>query len=268
MISNSYIMEEKIKEISKKIQERTKEQIENQDNLYSFLRKNGLIKQLGEGIDKLTYFDWKKDSGLIDVGCESTVPMLYLATKVEISFEKIDEYKDNYNKLYEEQFKKVVKVMQDQIEQFIAWGDDMLDPVETIEKMREWKCREFYGLFNGGFYRIDLNESIETMKGDGYDLPFVLLVSPDILIPQLSEDIKTVFTSPNFENYKHEKGYCLISTSIGKDEHKFKTFELYEGYSFVFEPITHNLQKMIDFLFVWSGRLMIHYPNAILFVKN
>jgi len=134
-----------------------------QPTLWNFFNENGLVRNIGEGIDKLTYFDWKKpdasqmSSSIHDANVisprfgETTVGLLYLACKIQISKQDVDKFKNNQftgGNLIRETIQRTIPVMVNQVDQFLAWGDEMRSPVKAFDPFRG--SGEFTGIFNGG----------------------------------------------------------------------------------------------------------------------
>jgi len=148
--------------LSRTIERYVKEFVLVQPTLYNFFQTNGLVRNIGEGIDKLTYFDWKQPEGaqmattihdanvIVPRLGETTVGLLYLAYNVQISENDIDKFKNNQwigGNLIQETVNRTIPVMINQVDQFLAWGDEMKDEV----KLDPFSGKgEFFGIFNGG----------------------------------------------------------------------------------------------------------------------
>lgn len=150
-------------QMSKTIEKYIWEFVIVQPTLYNFFRTNGLIRNIGEGVDKLTYFDWKKPEGaqmsssihdanvIVPRFGETTVGLLYLACKIQISKQDADKFKNGQwtsGNLVQETIQRTMPVVTNQVDQFLAWGDEMRNPVKAIDPFRG--TGEFTGIFNGG----------------------------------------------------------------------------------------------------------------------
>ena len=94
-------------QLSKTVEKYVWEFVLTQPTLWNFFNTNGLVRNIGEGIDKLTYFDWKQPEGaqmsssihdanvIVPRLGETTVGLLYLACKIQISLQDIDKFKNN-----------------------------------------------------------------------------------------------------------------------------------------------------------------------------
>jgi len=148
--------------LSKRIRNYVKEFILVQPSLWNFFNQNGLIRNIGPGQDKETYFDWKKPEGAQMAGSihdanvisprfgETTIGLLYLVCKVQISKQDVDKFKKNQfigGDLIKQTVQRTIPVMLNQVDQFIAWGDEMKDEVDLDLFSGSG---EFTGIFNGG----------------------------------------------------------------------------------------------------------------------
>jgi hypothetical protein len=145
------------------IQNYVKSFITVEPSLYDFFQTNGLIRQLPLGQDKLRYFtEEKPDGGQMSTSIhntnvitpeykEATVGQLYIAGKARISLQEALKFKSNQHiggDLMKRTITSALRVIKDQVDQFLAYGDDMKNPVSAIDP---FKGRgEFLGIFNGG----------------------------------------------------------------------------------------------------------------------
>jgi len=188
-------------QLSKTIERYIWEFVLVQPTLWNFFNQNGLVRNIGEGIDKLTYFDWKKpdkaqmSSSIHDANVivprfgETTVGLLYLACKIQLSKQDVDKFKNNQftnGNLIKETVQRTIPIMVNQVDQFLAWGDEMRNPVHAIDPFRG--TNEFKGIFNGGIAiggGIDANNDMQdagdylatiitmrhALKAAGHDMP-------------------------------------------------------------------------------------------------
>lgn len=157
------------------IQNYVKTFITVEPSLYDFFQQNGLVRNLPLGQDKLRYFTEEKPDGaqmsssIHDANIitpeykEATVGQLYLAGKAQISLQDALKFKTNQHiggDLMKRTITSALRVIKNQVDQFLAYGDDMKDPVKAIDPFRG--RGEFVGIFNGG---TEINGG-ETDDGD------------------------------------------------------------------------------------------------------
>lgn len=188
-------------QLSKTVEKYIWEFVLVQPTLWNFFNDNGLVRNIGEGVDKLTYMDWKKPEGaqmsssIHDVNVivprigETTIGLLYLACKIQLSMQDVDKFKNNQltgGNLIRETVIRTMPVMVNQVDQFLAWGDEMKDPVSAIDPFRGTGTHT--GIFNGGTSiagGVDSNNDMQdlgdylatiinmrnALKAAGHDMP-------------------------------------------------------------------------------------------------
>jgi len=149
--------------LSKIIEQRVKGFLQVTPSLYNYFDTNGMIRNYGAGIDKVTYFDKKKPDGahmastihnanlISPLWGETTVGFLYLVGKIGISKQDADKYRRGQwisGDLIQDTISDVVPVILNQVDQFLAWGDLMKDPVDALDKYAG--TGTFTGIFNAG----------------------------------------------------------------------------------------------------------------------
>jgi len=149
--------------LSKTIERRVKNFLLVTPSLYKYFQANDLIRNYGAGVDKVTYFDKKKPDGahmastihnaniISPLWGETTVGFLYLVGKIQISKMDADKYRKGQwinGDLVQDTINDVLPVILNQVDQFLAWGDEMKDPVDALDKFRG--TGTFTGIFNGG----------------------------------------------------------------------------------------------------------------------
>jgi len=280
--------------LSKTIRNYVQEFILVQPTLWNFFKSNGLVRNIGEGQDKETYFDWKQPEGaqmaasIHDANVispqlgETTVGLLYLVCKIQISKQDVDKFKGNQfvgGNLIKETVNRTIPVMVNQVDQFLAWGDEMKDEV-SLDPFSG--TGEFTGIFNGGTAiggGIDADDDMQT-AGDylatvanqrkalltaGHSMPQYMIMS-DLdteLYAQLENQfystvgvtehqrvlekkyIKDWMASPNFidkSEVKYRMAMIAPKQRIRRGKGKgsiVPTMELVQGYPFSIHP-EHN----------------------------
>lgn len=149
--------------LSKQISNQVKGFLMVTPSLYRYFQTNDMIRNFGDGVDKVTYFTKNKPDGAHMSGSihaaniisplwgEQTVGFMYLVGKIAIS-------KQDYDKMRKGQFVNVdlvqdtiadaTKVILNQVDQFLAWGDCMKDKVDALDKIAG--SGTFTGVFNSG----------------------------------------------------------------------------------------------------------------------
>ena len=132
-------------------------------SLYKFFETNGLIRNIPIGQDSMLYFDEKEPDGaqmsssIHDANVitpefgETKIPLLYLVGRIQISMQDALKYKSNPilgGDIIQRTVQSALRVVKNQVDQFIAYGDDMKSPVKAIDPWRG--SGEFTGIFNGG----------------------------------------------------------------------------------------------------------------------
>jgi len=149
--------------LSRQIEQRVKGFLQVTPSLYNYFDANNLIRDYGKGVDKVTYFDKKKPDGahmastihaaniISPLWGETTVGFLYLVGKIQISKMDFDKFTSGQwirGDLVQDTINDVIPVMLNQVDQFLAWGDEMKDPVDALDKFEG--TGTFTGIFNGG----------------------------------------------------------------------------------------------------------------------
>lgn len=132
-------------------------------SLYNFFQSNGLIRNINLGQDAMVYFDEKEPDGaqmassIHDANVitpefgETKVGLLYLAGRVRISLQDYQKFRTNQfvgGDLIQRTIQSALRVIRNQVDQFLAWGDDMKNPVKALDPFKG--KGEFTGIFNGG----------------------------------------------------------------------------------------------------------------------
>jgi hypothetical protein len=132
-------------------------------SLYRYFQSNGLIRNLGDGIDKINYLEANEiDGGRMASSIhqhnivtpewkEVKVSFLYLNTLIRISRQDVDKHRNGQRlrgDLIKDTMDMVIPTMVNQIDQFCAWGDRMKDSLTALDKYRN--SDTFTGLFNSG----------------------------------------------------------------------------------------------------------------------
>ena len=137
-------------QLSKTVERYIWEFILVQPTLWNFFNENGLVRNIGEGIDKLTYFNWEKpdtaqmSSSIHDANVispmfgETTVGLLYLACKIQISKQDVDKFKNNQftgGNLVRETIQRTIPVVVNTVDQFLAYQmiseEDVVGAINT-----------------------------------------------------------------------------------------------------------------------------------------
>lgn len=131
--------------------------------MWEWFRANGLIENIGEGLRKNTTTIFKKPqggemgAGIHDVPTyrpefqEVKVNLMYLTKLVQLSMDDVDAARKGGAiggmNLIQEAIAEQMATMLQQIDQFLAWGDEMRTQLvgDVINSQAE-----FVGLFNGG----------------------------------------------------------------------------------------------------------------------
>lgn len=149
--------------LSKIVSRQVKGFLQVTPSLYRYFEANDMIRNYGPGQDKVTYFDKKKPDGahmastihaanvISPLWGEVTVGFLYLVGKIQISKMDADKYKRGQwinGDLVQDTVNDVIPVILNQVDQFLAWGDSMKDPVDALDKFQGTDT--FTGIFNSG----------------------------------------------------------------------------------------------------------------------
>src|SRR4030042_2137470 len=147
--------------LSKIIEQRVKGFLQVTPSLYNYFQTNVMIRNYGAGIYKVSYFDKKKPDGahmastihnanlISPLWGETTVGFLYLVGKIGISKMDADKYRRGQwisGDLIQDTISDVIPVILNQVDQFLAWGDLMKDPVDALDKYAG--TGTFTGIFN------------------------------------------------------------------------------------------------------------------------
>ena len=122
----------------------------------------GLIKSVEEGLEEVVVTNWEKmkpgqiAGGLQDIPTQyikltqQQVPLMYLATKISIPVNIIHAWSNNQiikaGNMLNQAIDKAMNALINQVDQFIAYGDDMKTPLSHDILQAAGK---FTGLFNG-----------------------------------------------------------------------------------------------------------------------
>ena len=149
--------------LSKIISRNVKGFLQVTPSLYRYFQANDLIRNFGPGIDKVQYFKKEKPDGahmastihaaniISPLWGEQTVGFLYLVGKIQISKMDADKYRRGQwisGDLIQDTVNDAIPVILNQVDQFLAWGDSMKDPVDALDKFQG--TGTFTGIFNGG----------------------------------------------------------------------------------------------------------------------
>jgi len=149
--------------LSKLISRNIKGFLQVTPSLYRYFQANDMIRNYGPGVDKTTYFKKEKPDGahmastihaaniISPMWGEQTVGFLYLVGKIQISKMDADKYRVGQwisGDLIQDTVNDVIPVILNQVDQFLAWGDSMKDPVDALDKFQGTDT--FTGIFNGG----------------------------------------------------------------------------------------------------------------------
>lgn len=131
--------------------------------MWEWFRANGLIENIGEGLRKNTTTIFKKPqggemgAGIHDVPTyrpefqEVKVNLMYLTKLVQLSMDDVDAARHGGAiggiNLIQEAIAEQMATMLQQIDQFLAWGDEMR--TQLVGDVMNAQA-EFTGLFNGG----------------------------------------------------------------------------------------------------------------------
>ena len=154
-------------------------------SLYNFMKSIGNVETLPLGHKRFQYFDIKKPDGARMASTihnaniispqwgEVSAGLLTLVGKIQISAEDWDRYRTGQwlkGDLVQDTIEMVVPIILNQVDQFIAWGDEMKNPVDpTLDPFVG--SGEFKGIFNGGTAiaaGIDQDNDV-TQAGDYLD---------------------------------------------------------------------------------------------------
>jgi hypothetical protein len=131
--------------------------------LYNFFRANNLVRKIEDGQDDVTYFDEKETEGFRMASTihnanvitpefgETRVGLLKLAGRIQISMEDVDKFRANQfigGDLIQRTVNAALRVGVAQMEQFLAWGDEMREPISALDQYAG--TGTFTGIFNGG----------------------------------------------------------------------------------------------------------------------
>jgi len=132
-------------------------------SLYKLFQSNGLIRNVGDGVDQLTYLESLAiDGGRMGMSIhqhnivtpqwkEIKVSFLYLNTLIRISRQDVDKYKNGKwlnGDLVQDTIKQVIPTMLDQIDCLCSWGDLGKSFLTSIDKIQGTST--FTGIFNSG----------------------------------------------------------------------------------------------------------------------
>lgn len=133
-------------------------------SLYNFMKTIGNVDTLPLGHKRFQYFDIKKPDGARMASTihnaniispqwgDTNVGLLTLVGKIQISAEDWDRYRTGQwikGDLVQDTINMVVPVMLNQVDQFIAWGDEMKSPVDADLDAFQGSGAHT-GIFNGG----------------------------------------------------------------------------------------------------------------------
>jgi len=217
--------------LSKTIEKYVWEFVLVQPTLWNFFNTNGLVRNIGEGIDKLTYFDWKKPDGaqmsssihdaniIVPRFGETTIGLLYLACKVQISLQDVDKFKNNQlinGDLIKETVKRTIPVMVNQVDQFLAWGDEMKNPVSTMDPFKG--KGEFTGIFNGGTTIAGGIDGDDDMQTAGDYLATIVTMKNALLTAGHNLPKYPIFSDLTTEKYAELENHFF--STVGITEHQ------------------------------------------------
>lgn len=186
----------------------------------------GLVKSVAEGLEEVVITSWDQmkpgqiAGGLQDIPeqhiklDQETQPLMYLATKITIPVNIIDAWNNNQNikagQMLGRAIDKAMNAMINQVDQFIAYGDDMKDPLSHDTYSG---AGDYTGLFNGfstftagtgddvsaaGAYISSYVDARRELENNNYDSgPYYIL--SDNATYAAAESGNNVNTSPTFQ---------------------------------------------------------------------
>ena len=133
-------------------------------SIYKFFNENNMIRKIPAGQDRWRYFD-KENPGrskMTGIGMqdatiispqygETDVHLVKFVGKIRISKNNLDKFRSGtfiQGDLFAETVADAVAVQRDQIDQFIVWGDEMLNPGSALDALRGQGV--YTGILNGG----------------------------------------------------------------------------------------------------------------------
>lgn len=142
-------------------------------SLLKFFKENNLIRKIPAGQDRWRYFDEKKvgyskatstlaDAAILspDFG-ELDVHLMKFVGKIRIAKEQLDKFRSGTfisGDLMARTVASAVRQQRNQVDQFIVWGDEMLNPGSSLDAIAGQAV--YTGILNGG---------TQLAAGDGSD---------------------------------------------------------------------------------------------------